>query len=415
MAKTKIYNDPIYGFITIKSDLIFNLIEHPYFQRLRRIKQLGMTHLVYPSALHTRFQHAMGAMHLMGEAIETLRGKEVEISFEEEEAAKIAILLHDIGHGPFSHALETTIVSGVSHEMLSVRFMKELNKEFNGALDLAILIFQNNYSKKFLHQLVSSQLDVDRLDYLNRDSFYSGVSEGVISWDRIIKTLNVVNDNLVVDSKGIYSIEKFIIARRLMYWQVYLHKTVLAAENMLIQTLRRAKYLQLNGAKLFCTPDFEPFLSNNVNREEFNKNDKYLKLFAAIDDNDIFVCIKAWRNHSDLILSSLCKGLVDRKLFKIELQNQPFNPLHINNLKERLLKQYDIAESQSDYLLISDKVKNNAYNASTEKIQILFKNGKCLDIAEASDQLNISVLSNTVEKFFVCYPKDIFNSANLAL
>lgn len=407
--KPKIFNDPIYGFITVDDELIFKLIDHPYFQRLRRIKQLGLTHMVYPGALHTRFHHAMGATHLMGEAIETLRDKGVVITDHEETSAKAAILLHDIGHGPFSHALETSIVSGVNHEVISDLFMEALNKELNGALTTAIEIFNDKYSKPFLHQLVSGQLDVDRLDYLNRDSFYTGVSEGVISWDRIIKTINVCNDKLVVDLKGIYSIEKFIIARRLMYWQVYLHKTVLSAEHLLVKILKRAKQLMENGKELFATPAFALFMKNNFTKADFQQNPDLLKTFADLDDNDVYASIKVWKNDTDFILSNLCNYMLDRKLFRIELQNQSFDIQRINDLKAKAQKLYNLSESEVEYFVFTDSIKNSAYNPKTEKINILQKDGSIVDIAQASDQLNIQVLSNTVEKFFLCYPKNLNN------
>ncbi len=405
--KTKIFNDPIYGFITVEDELIFKLIEHPYFQRLRRIKQLGLTHMVYPGALHTRFHHAMGATHLMSEAIETLRDKGIEISAHEETSAKAAILLHDIGHGPFSHALENSIVSGVNHEDISDLFMEALNQELNGQLTTAIEIFNDKYAKPFLHQLVSGQLDVDRLDYLNRDSFYTGVSEGVISWDRIIKTINVCNDKLVVDSKGIYSIEKFIIARRLMYWQVYLHKTVLSAEHLLVKILKRAKELMEKNHPLFATPAFGLFMKNNFTKTDFETKPNLLKTFADLDDNDVYASIKVWKNDSDFILSNLCSYLLDRKLYRIELQNKPFDSQRIEKLKEKIGALYSISLLETDYFVFTDSIKNSAYNPETEKINILQKDGTLIDIAEASDQLNIQVLSNTVEKFFLCYPKNL--------
>ncbi len=405
--KTKIFNDPIYGFITVDDELIFKLIEHPYFQRLRRIKQLGLTHMVYPGALHTRFHHAMGATHLMSEAIETLRDKGIEISTHEESSAKAAILLHDIGHGPFSHALENSIVSGINHEDISDLFMEALNKELNGQLTTAIEIFNDKYPKPFLHQLVSGQLDVDRLDYLNRDSFYTGVSEGVISWDRIIKTINVCNDKLVVDLKGIYSIEKFIIARRLMYWQVYLHKTVLSAEHLLVKILKRAKELMEKKHNLFTTPAFGLFMKNNFTKADFKTNPNLLTTFAELDDNDVYASIKVWKNDNDFILSSLCSYMLDRKLFRIELQNQPFDIERIENLKEKIKIKYNISYIETDYFVFTDSIKNSAYNPKTEKINILQKDGSLIDIAQASDQLNIQVLSNTVEKFFLCYPKNL--------
>jgi HD superfamily phosphohydrolase len=404
--KRKIFNDPIYGFITIPHEIIFDLIEHPYFQRLRRIKQLGLTALVYPGALHTRFHHAMGAMNLMGEAISILRSKNFEITDEEALAANIAILLHDIGHGPFSHALESTIVSGVHHEQISMLFMNKLNDEFNGQLGLAIDIFNNDYSKKFLHQLVSSQLDMDRLDYLKRDSFFTGVSEGVISSDRILAMLAVKNDELCIEAKGIYSIEKFIIARRLMYWQVYLHKTVLAAEYLLVNILKRAKDIVTKGGIIFSTPSLNLFLSNKFTLKDFGTNPKVLEAFAELDDYDIYTSVKVWTKHEDVILSTLCTNLVNRNLFRTELQNKSFSPEKITKLKQKVKYLYKLNDEEVNYFVFTDSIKNNAYNPKSDRINILYKDGEVFDIADASDQLNISVLSKTVEKFFLCYPKE---------
>jgi HD superfamily phosphohydrolase len=406
LNKRKIFNDPVYGFITIPDDLIFDLIEHPFFQRLRRIKQLGLTHLVYPGALHTRFHHAIGAMYLMSEAVETIRSKGHEISADEEQAAYIAILLHDIGHGPFSHALENCIVFDMTHEDLSELFMSKLNIEFNNKLKTAIEIFRNEYPKKFLHQLVSSQLDVDRLDYLKRDSFFTGVSEGVISSDRIIKMLNVVDDSLVIEAKGIYSIEKFIIARRLMYWQVYLHKTVLSAESLLIKILKRAKELAEKGVDLFATPALKVFLYNNYSKSDFEKNPDLLYTFAKLDDFDIFTSVKVWSEHEDLILNTLCKNLTSRNLFKIEIQNKSFKTSYIENIRQATAKTYKLKDSEIDYFVFFDTIGNNAYNPKSDKINILFKDNQVIDIAEASDELNISVLSKTVIKYYLCYPKN---------
>lgn len=404
--KLKIFNDPIYGFITIPFPIIHDLIEHPYFQRLRRIKQVGMSHMVYPGALHTRFHHAMGAMHLMNQAIEVLRFKGVKISEDEAKGVTIAILLHDIGHGPFSHALEHSIVSGVHHEDLSSLFMQRLNEKFKGQLDTAIRIFNNTYPKKFLHQLVSGQLDMDRMDYLNRDSFYSGVSEGVISYDRIIKMLNVHKDQLVVEDKGIYSIEKFIVARRLMYWQVYLHKTVLSAENLLVNILSRAKFLANKGEELFATPAFHYFLYNKVSKKNFEKNPALLDLFAQLDDYDIHTSIKVWMNHHDKVLARLCTNMVERKLFRIELQAKKIDAAYVNAKKSEVIKKYKIEKEEADYFVFTGSISNNAYNPQSDKINILFKDGQLKDITEASDQLNIRALSTPVEKFFICYPKD---------
>lgn len=405
--KRKIINDPIYGFVAIPNELIYDLINHPYFQRLRRIKQLGLTNLVYPGALHTRFHHAIGAMHLMQEAVLNLKQKKVTITSDEENAVLIAILLHDIGHGPFSHALEHSIVKGIHHETISSLLMDRLNTEFKGKLTLAIKIFNNKYKKQFLHQLVSSQLDMDRLDYLKRDSFFTGVSEGVISSDRIIKMLNVVNNELVVEYKAIYSIEKFLIARRLMYWQVYLHKTVLSAENLLVNILKRAKELSAKGEKLFATPTLKLFLINDFTRENFENDSNLLNEFANLDDYDIMASIKVWAEHSDIILSKLCANLLERKLYKIELQNTPITAEYKNKFIEKVCKEYNISKKEANYFVFSNHVNNSAYLANKFSITILMGNGQLLDVAKASDQLNIQSLSKTVTKYFICYPKGL--------
>lgn len=405
--KRKIINDPIYGFVTIPGELIYDLINHPYFQRLRRIKQLGLTNLVYPGALHTRFHHAIGAMHLMQEAVITLRQKDVPISEEEEQAVLIAILLHDIGHGPFSHALENSIVRGISHESISSLLMDRLNREFKGRLSLAIRIFNDEYKKRFLHQLVSSQLDMDRLDYLKRDSFFTGVSEGVISSDRIIKMLNVVKDELVVELKAIYSIEKFLIARRLMYWQVYLHKTVLSAENLLVNILKRAKELAAKGEDLFATPALKLFLQNDFDHEDFRRDPKLLERFSTLDDNDVIASVKVWAEAGDPILLRLCRNLLDRKLYKVELQSTPVPLERRRELRQRVMKSYGITAREAAYFVFAGKVNNSAYNANRFNIHILMNNGRLIDVAQASDQLNIQSLSKTVTKHFICYPKEL--------
>ncbi len=402
MNKRKIINDPIYGFISIQDDLIYDLINHPIMQRLRRIKQLGMTNLVYPGALHTRFHHAIGAMWLMSEAVKVLQVKGVEITQEEQQAVIIAILLHDIGHGPFSHALEHTIVHGINHEDISELMMNKLNKEFNGKLILAINIFRNKYKKKFLHQLVSSQLDMDRLDYLKRDSFYTGVSEGVISSDRIIKMLHVVNDQLVVEEKGVYSIEKFIIARRLMYWQVYLHKTVLSAENMLVKILQRAKELATKGYPLFSTPALNYFLYNNISKKDFLKNPVHLDQFSKLDDYDIFSAIKVWAEDKDEILSYLCTCLIERKLYKVEIQNEPFTKKQLTAKIKFIQNKMPHLKEKMDYFVFSKSVSNEIYNVNKIGISILFRDGKVKDISKSSDQLNVEVLNKTVKKWFMC-------------
>lgn len=409
--KKKIINDPVFGFITIQSEFIYDLIEHPYFQRLRRIKQLGLSCIVFPGVNHTRFEHAIGAVSLMRSAIASLTMKGVEISDEEAEAVTAAILLHDIGHGPFSHALEHSIVAGISHETISLMLMESLNKEFYGRLDMAIRIFKNEYPKKFLHQLVASQLDMDRLDYLRRDSFFSGVTEGTIGSDRIIKMLNVRNDSLVVEYKGIYSIEKFLIARRLMYWQVYLHKTVLSAEHMLVNVLRRAKELVMQGHNLFATPALQVFLKNTITRECFTEepyaNGKtLLDLFAELDDNDLIVAIKQWQFYDDKILSYLASAVINRKLFRIKIKNTPFSAKKITELENKIYERWGVDKNDLDYLLIKDSITNNAYALDSDKINILMKNGKVKEINEASD-INLSSLSQTVRKYFVCYPKEL--------
>ncbi len=409
--KKKIINDPVFGFITIQSDLIFDLIEHPYFQRLRRIKQLGLSCIVFPGANHTRFEHAIGATHLMRSAINSLQFKGVEISEEEAEAVSAAILLHDIGHGPFSHVLEHSIVDGIPHEKVSLLLMEDLNRQFNGQLDLAIQIFKNEYHKKFLHQLVSSQLDMDRLDYLRRDSFFTGVTEGVIGSDRIIKMLNVCNDELVVEYKGIYSIEKFLIARRLMYWQVYLHKTVLSAEYLLVNVLRRAKEVVLSGGALYGSPALQIFLENKITIEQFVSGETFLnksllELFAELDDNDLMSAIKQWRHHDDRILAYLSDCLTNRKLFRIIIKDSAFSHKEVEELKAKVCEFFQVEESLADYFLIQDSITNSAYAGSTGKINILLKNGNVKEINEASD-INLSNLSETVRKYFICYPKEL--------
>lgn len=400
----KIFNDPIYGFISIPSQSCFDLIEHPYFQRLRRIRQLGVTHLVYPGALHTRFHHAIGAMHLMYRAISVLRDKGHQISNEEMNAACVAILLHDIGHGPYSHSLEYIFAEGVNHEFLSALFM-ETFKDTIPDMDMVLDIFNGTYPKNFLHQLVSSQLDVDRLDYLKRDSFYTGVSEGVISTERLISMLDVSEDQLAVEVKGIYSVEKFLIARRLMYWQVYLHKTVIGSEKLLINILRRAKELAVSGHDLFASPALKFFLYNHVVKDDFLKNPNVLKQFAMLDDSDIFLSVKIWMNHDDKVLAQLSRNFVGRELFKIELRSEAFEERHISDLKIKFQKRLDLNESEVNYFVFTNTIANNAYNPKVDRINILLKDGSIVDVTEAADQLNISALSEPVEKHFLCHPK----------
>lgn len=406
-TKNKIINDPIYGFITVKDPLIYELIDHPYFQRLRRISQLGLTYLVYPGAYHTRFHHAIGAMHLMGRAIYTLRQKGHEITPEEERGVLIAILLHDVGHGPFSHALEHTLIPGVSHEALSLKIMEELNQEFDGALTLAIDIFTNNYPKAFLHQLISSQLDMDRLDYLRRDSFYSGVTEGSVNSERLLTMLNVKDDQLVVDSKGIYSIEKFLVARRLMYWQVYMHKTVLSAEFMLVNILKRAKYLATQGVELTGTQALKHFLHADYTWNDFEENPAILKKFLELDDFDVMSGIKDWANHSDLILSDLSGRIINRNLLKIRLQETPFEEELAEKMAEGIRNQYGFTHGEERYMLIVDKVKNHAYNNKKGHINLLYKDGHTSDISTAADQMTINALSEPVERHFICFPREL--------
>jgi HD superfamily phosphohydrolase len=409
--KRKIINDPVYGFIDIPSALIYDLIEHPFFQRLRRIQQLGLTSYVYPGANHTRFQHALGAMHLMQEAITVLKSKGEEISDDEAEAVLVAILLHDIGHGPFSHALEHSIIPGVSHETISRLFMEELNIQFNGALSLALDIFLNRYTKKFLYQLISSQLDMDRLDYLRRDSFFTGVIEGTVGSDRIIKMLAVKNDQLVIEEKGIYSIEKFLVSRRLMYWQVYLHKTVISAEYLLINVLKRAKSIASEGMEVFATPSLSFFLkpdsdiSNHLNSNVREICQKLLQQFSLLEDNDIIASAKVWAGHSDVTLAILSQNLVQRRLYKIEIQNEAINSTRISEIEEKVKEFLNIGDELIKYFVFYGEISNSAYNTNDDRINILLRSGKIIDIMEVSNMLNQSILKDTIKKYFLCYPK----------
>ncbi|MDA3865201.1 MAG: HD domain-containing protein [Salinivirgaceae bacterium] len=399
----KILNDPVYGFITIPDGIMYEIIHHPCFQRLRRIRQLGMTSLVYPGATHTRFLHTMGTFHLTMNAINTLKEKGIEISEKEVEAVLFAILLHDIGHGPFSHALENTIVTNIEHESLSVAFMKYFNKRYNGRLSMAIEIFNNTYEKHFLHSIISSQLDTDRLDYLKRDSFFTGVSEGVVSTDRIIKMFNVRNDELVVDIKGIYSVEKFLIARRLMYWQVYLHKTVVASEMMLRKIIARARQLTMSGETLWAPPALQYFLSRNA----FEINDTLLDNFSVLDDDDVVASVKVWQHHHDLVISKLSTMYTNRQLFKIELQNKPFTPTEIATIKDKTAHYFNISLQETEYFVVSDILTNNAYRPDSGKISILFKDERVEDLENASDMFDHGALQQTVKKYFLCYPKEL--------
>lgn len=405
--KRKIVNDPIYGFITIPNSLIYDLIQHSYFQRLRRISQMGLSYLVYPGAHHTRFHHALGAMHMMQKAIEVLRFKEVSISKDEENALLIAILLHDIGHGPFSHAMEHSIVE-VHHEEISMFFMHKLNQEFEGKLTLAIKIFKGEYHRKFMLQLISSQLDMDRMDYLKRDSFYSGVAEGNINSDRLIQMMNVVDDVLVMEEKGIYSIEKFLTSRRLMYWQAYLHKTSLVAELILTKTLKRAKELLHKGVEVDCSKPFHYFMENKITSNEFN--DDTLNTFSQLDDFDIISALKNWQFHDDFILSSLSKMIINRDLLKIKVSSDKFPKVELEKLTDKLLENNLISKNEVDYFVFKGKIKNQAYDKAAEPIRILKKDQTIEDVVEASDQLNLKALSKPVTKYFICYPKQLLEN-----
>jgi len=401
--KLKILNDPIYGFIRIPNSLIFDIIEHPSFQRLRRVSQMGFSNLVYPGANHTRFHHALGCLHLMQKTVNVLRVKGISISEQEENALYISILLHDIGHGAFSHALEHSIVTGISHEEISLKYMHQLNKQFDGQLDLAISVFNGEYHRKFLHQLITSQLDIDRLDYLKRDSFYTGVAEGNISSDRLIAMINVVDNELVIEKKGIYSVEKFLIARRLMYWQVYLHKTSLVAEYMLVNILTRAKELANQGVELFGSSSLKFFLYQKTDKNNFDN--KVLNLFSELDDYDVLSAIKEWTNHSDKILSKLSLMIVNRNLLKIEMFDEEVSNDHLSNTTSKFLKISKISEEEAKYFVFSGKISNQAYNKN-QPIKIASKNGTIEDIVNASDQLNLQALSKPVNKYFLCYPKN---------
>ena len=407
MNKRKIINDSVYGFISIHNEFIFDLIEHLYLQRLKNIRQLGLTYFVYPGATHSRFQHSLGAMYLMQNALDTLAEKDISITSEEREATLAAILLHDIGHSPFSHALEYFFVKDCSHEDFTRLMLNDLNKLFKGRLDLTLEIVENKYPKKFLHQLVSSQLDVDRLDYLNRDSFYTGVSEGVIGSERIIKMLNVHNNQLAADIKAVYSIEKFIISRRLMYWQVYLHKTVHVTEVILINILRRAKELYEKNKLAVLSPPLRYFFEKERSAEDFAEGGNGMNAYVALDDNDILFCIKMWKNEDDFVLSHLSTCLYNRNLFKIEIAEQAFESAYIEKIKQCVGKQYHLCEQESRYFVIDGIMENRAYNKKLEAIQILDKNGNPLALEDISDHLNHRTLSETVNKYFICYPKNI--------
>ncbi len=394
MASRKIINDPVHGFITVDDELILQIIAHPYYQRLRRIHQMALAHLVYPGAVHTRLHHSLGAYHLMCNALNELKGKGVDITREEEQAAKIAILLHDIGHGPFSHALENVLIEGMHHEAISLLLMKDLNKQFDGKLQMTLDIFTNNYPKKFLHQLISGQLDVDRMDYLSRDSFFSGVSEGVIGYDRIIKMLTVHNGELMVEEKGIYSTEKFIVARRLMYWQVYLHKTVLCAEQMLKQIIRRAKFV-----KAFTTTPLNKFINEPIESVS-------LEEFCNLDDYDVLSAIKEWTHHPDTVLSFLCKGIIDRSLLKIKYFPQPVGETLLKEKRESAKKKLNLCNGEEEWLVITGEASSNTYNVKDENIQILFKDNTVKDISQVDDALINAGVSGSIKKYYICYLRD---------
>jgi len=402
----KIINDPVYGFISIPSELIFNVIDHPFFQRLRRIKQLGLTDMVYPGALHTRFHHAIGAMHLMSVTLDHLRNKGIFIDDQEYEAALLAILLHDIGHGPFSHALEALIIKNCQHETLSLMFFDELNKQFHGQLSLAREIFVGSYERKFFHQLVSSQLDIDRLDYLQRDCFFTGVSEGTIGADRIIKMMNIVEDNLVIEEKGIYSIENFLSARRLMYWQVYLHKTTVCAEKMLINLILRAKKLQMTGTQLPGSEELIFFLEKEPGLQEVTKSRDLLEMFSKLDDFDIWGAIKLWKNHEDFVLREISLMFLTRNLFKIQLVNEPFSLDSLSDMKNKVQKKLSLSTEDLNYFFSAGEISNYGYVAK-DKIWILTKKGAVIDVAQAADLPNIKAMSKIVKKYYACHAKKL--------
>lgn len=406
-AKKKIINDPLYGFVSIGSELVFEIIEHRYFQRLRHINQLGMACYVYPGARHSRFQHALGAYHLMGRALTGLRAKGIEISPEEEEAAKIAVLLHDVGHGPLSHSLEETLIPGIKHESLTYAFLKDLNLQFGGALDLAMKIFRNGYARKFFHELVNSQLDVDRLDYLKRDAYFTGVNEGTVGADRIIEMLNVKHGQVVVEEKGLFSIENFLSSRRHMYWQVYLHKTSVSAERLLVNIVRRAQYLEASGANLPCSPALKLFLKTSVGLENFREGSEYLIAYGQLDDHDIWGAIKMWVSHSDSVLALLCTMLLNRQLFKIKLSAEAISKAEAEQVKHKVGKHFGLLNKDSAYLFSHGTVSNEAYQAEGQTIKVLLKSGEIIDLTEASDLPGIKAMTKTLKKNFLCWPKNV--------
>ena len=405
MIDAKIINDPVFGFIKIPHGVLLNVVQHPLMQRLTRIKQLGLANAVYPAAQHTRFQHSIGAFHLMSEAITSLTQKGIFIFDSEAEAVEAAILMHDIGHGPFSHVLENTLITGISHEQISLMMMEQINREMNGALNLALKIFKDEYPKHFLHQLISSQLDMDRLDYLRRDCFFTGVNEGNIGSARIIKMLNVVDDQLVVESKGIYSIENYLTSRRLMYWQVYLHKTAVAYEKVLVNTLLRAKHLAREGKDVFAPPCLKYFLYNDVNGEMFRNDPEALSNYGQLDDNDIWSAMKVWAQSNDKILSMLAKDMLDRNIFKVEVSNEPITAEREETLREQLSQAFGISKEETNYLFSVNTIQKDMYDVNDDRISILFKDGTTKDIAESSEILNVGLLSKKIRKYYLCYQR----------
>lgn len=405
MNDSKIINDPIFGFIKIPHGLLLNIVEHPLMQRLTRIKQLGLTSMVYPSAQHTRFQHSLGAFHLMSEAITSLTQKGIFIFDSEAEAVEAAILMHDIGHGPFSHVLEHTLINGISHEEISLLMMEQINREMKGELNLALKIFKNEYPKRFLHQLISSQLDMDRLDYLRRDSFFTGVTEGNIGSARIIKMLDVHDDNLVVNSKGIYTIENYLMSRRLMYWQVYLHKTTVSSEKVLVNALLRAKQLAHMGKDIFAPPCLKYFLYNNIDAETFKKDENAQRHYAQLDDNDIISSIKVWTSNDDKVLSTLASDIINRKIFKVEIYNEPIADDYIQSKKQQIADKFCINEEEANFLISVDTVQKDMYDIHDDQITILFKDNMTKDISESSEVLNIALLSKKIRKYYLCYQR----------
>jgi hypothetical protein len=405
VGDVKIINDPVFGFIKIPKGILYGIVEHPLFQRLNRINQLGLAFVVYPGARHTRFQHSLGAFHLMSEAIQNLQQKGQFIFDSEAEAVQAAILMHDIGHGPFSHVLENTLIHGISHEEISLMMMEEINRSVNGQLNLAISIFKGEYPKNFLHQLISSQLDMDRLDYLRRDSFYTGVTEGNIGSARIIKMLNVIDDSLVVEQKGIYSLENYLTTRRLMYWQVYLHRTCVAYEKVLVNMLKRAKELIRKGQQVFASPALLYFLENDIDAEWFATHPEALQNYSELDDSDIWSAMKAWKHHQDKILSTLATDMLDRKIFKVEVLEEMPTEERLEELKRTIAQKMDIAYEDAHYMMSLNTIQKDMYNVDDDKIQILYKNGEIKDISEASELLNVQLLSKKIRKYYLCYQR----------